>query len=123
MPQERNNSIMELKFKKNWFGRWYIDLPEYIKAGGKKADLEMVRGADILLDYVSEGKRRVKLRVSEELDFENHIHLFKYDEDGTGAYYQNSEIIDLDVWLCNVTKYVFGGYHPEEIYIEYNVGG
>jgi len=50
MSKERSNSIMELKFKKNWFGRWYIDLPQYLKEGGKKADLELVAGADTMLN-------------------------------------------------------------------------
>lgn len=109
---------MELKFKKNWFGHWYIDLPEYLEQGGRKADLEMVRGADQMLDYVSKRKRKIKLRVSETPDFPYMIHLFKYDEDDTGGYYYNSEIVDIDIWLCNVTKFVFGGYHPEDIYID-----
>jgi len=118
MSKERSNSIMELKFKKNWFGRWYIDLPQYLKEGGKKADLEMVAGADTMLDYIGRGKRRVKLRVSEEPNFPYAIHLFKHEEDDCGATYFNSEVTDQTVWLCNVTKYVFGGYHPEDIYVD-----
>jgi hypothetical protein len=28
---------------------WYIDLPEYLEAGGSKADLQMVSVADTML--------------------------------------------------------------------------
>jgi hypothetical protein len=34
---------------------WYIDLPEYIENGGSKGDLQMVEGADTMLDIISAG--------------------------------------------------------------------
>jgi len=108
---------MELKFKKNWLGRWYIVLPEYIKQGGRKADLEMVCGADKMLDILSNGRRRVKLWVSEQPDFHYLLHMQQIHEDDMGSTYESSEHSNLDIWLCNVTKYVFGGYFPQNIYL------
>ncbi len=35
---------------------WYIELPEYIAQGGNKGDLEMVDGADIMLDIMAAGR-------------------------------------------------------------------
>ena len=41
--------MKNLKFKKEEDNKWYIDLTEWT---GDKADLEMVAGADILLDIL-----------------------------------------------------------------------
>src|SRR5882757_2642031 len=35
-------------------GEWYIDLPEYLLLGGKQEDLQMVAGADEVLDKYAE---------------------------------------------------------------------
>jgi hypothetical protein len=40
---------------------WYIDLPEYLASGGSKGDLQMVEGADTMLDIISEGATEVCL--------------------------------------------------------------
>ena len=41
--------------------RWYVDLPEWM---GTKADLEMVFGADTMLDIISNKGSEVKLNIS-----------------------------------------------------------
>lgn len=47
--------MKEYKFIKE--GRdWFIDLPEYIEGGGSKGDLQMVEGADKMLDMMAEEK-------------------------------------------------------------------
>jgi hypothetical protein len=51
------------KFVKEPTGRWYIDLPEY---EGMHADLEMVEGADTMLEYVGKGNHLVYLQLSEQ---------------------------------------------------------
>ncbi|MET3500543.1 hypothetical protein ABIC45_002134 [Mucilaginibacter rubeus] len=56
-------AIHTYKFIKEDNGRWYIDLPDW---QGVKADLEMVEGADTMLDYVGEGSNEVKLLLAEE---------------------------------------------------------
>ena len=109
--------------------RWYIDVPEYIEAGiGTKDNLEMVLGADDLLDALSKNGIQVTLEIadycpatSNELDqpfdmLEKTIN----NPPGTGATYT---WIDWDskgapeyvCWLCPVAEYVFGRY-PEFIY-------
>ncbi len=40
---------------------WYIDLPEYLANGGSKGDLQMVQGADTMLDIISEGRMEISL--------------------------------------------------------------
>lgn len=107
-----------LEFYKEDNGRWYIDLPEFLEGGfGGKADLEMVAGADDMLEVVGNGSSRVALEVGEK-PFDNaDILLLKYKNDEAGANYKTNISDVKDVWLCNVTKYVFGGYHPQNIFV------
>ena len=55
---------MRLDFYKTEDDRWFIDLPEYIEQGGDHEDLEMVRGADQLLDILSNGSNAAQVEVS-----------------------------------------------------------
>ena len=50
------------RFYKETSNRWYIDLPDWT---GSKDDLEMVAGADAMLEYMAEGKSEVSVIVSE----------------------------------------------------------
>ena len=98
---------------------WYIDFPEYIKKGGSKSDLLMVRGADTMLEQLSDGKR-IELTFSASVIPYAHIKLTKLFGDPWGATYMtNRKEITKMVWLCNVTKAVMGG-HPKNIYIYVN---
>ena len=104
-----------LKFNKEETG-WYIDLPEWT---GSKADLAMVAGADKLLDRVSYGDNSVELTVS-RAPIDNYYKLKLTDEAneaGGGVYkvYGPKTFPD-QIWLCDVTKFVFGGYMPPELY-------
>jgi hypothetical protein len=110
---------MIFRFYKELDERWYIDLPDWI---GSKADLEMVAGADVMLNYMSDNGNEVTLKLSEE-EFENSDKLEFVRmalEIENGAFYYLKEYqgvdIDLEMWLCDVTKFVFG-YFPQEIYI------
>lgn len=111
--------MKKLKFYKEYDGRWYIDLPNWL---GNKEDLEMVCGADTMLDYIADSMDYVNLGVSEAY-FDGSDEL-KYiglaDDLGNGAYYRLDTYkgisIELDMWLCDVTKFVFG-YFPSSIYI------
>lgn len=49
------------KFYKDEVHNWYIDLPSY---PGPKADLQMVMGADTMLDLLSQGNGYVHLYIS-----------------------------------------------------------
>lgn len=125
---------MKYRFYKSETGQWYIDLPKYLEEGiGKQANLEMVEGADKMLDILSEGRDEVTLSV-ETSTYDNHVwkeggHLLTrvqiHSGDYTGASYKANidEYTDLgtvnnvfSVWLCDVTKYVFGDF-PEVIYV------
>lgn len=127
------------RFYKDPDGRWYIDLPEYIDQGlGTKDNLEMVAGADTLLDKLSNDSDQVVLKFDDQ-PFEGHtIHLIRSAQDdesyadidpdldagGYYHYYDNplwlNKIINrfCPVWLCPVTLYVFNGAYPKNIYIQ-----
>lgn len=110
--------MKEFKFYKESDNRWYIDLPEWT---GNVCELEMVAGADKMLDYMADGKTKLSLILSVE-DFENSnklefIELANNIENG--AYYKldtyNGINLNSEMWLCDVTKFVFGKF-PETIY-------
>jgi hypothetical protein len=108
-------TVNTYKFVKEDTGRWYIDLPNW---QGVKADLEMVEGADIMLDYVGEGSREVELILT-EAPFEGSTELqliedYK-DHVGGGIYLLNEyegKTLNQQMWLCDVTKFVFGKLPP-----------
>lgn len=121
------------KFYKNEENRWYIDLPEYIESGvGTIENLEMVCGADILLDIVSKGRDRVKLEITtikpvnyDDFDSYNELILISSNNDiYSGATYklveENNYNIkgDFEVWLCPVTLYVFNDEYPTSIWFK-----
>lgn len=105
--------------------RWYIDFPEW---KGDLWELEMVEGADKMLDKIAgPGRREVFLTMS--------LKPFTHDEDGMGSYplvkikdtpeiggaryllkEWYGEELNLEMWLCHVTEFVFGSL-PEIIYI------
>lgn len=106
----------ELTFNKTK-GCWYIDLPEW---DGSTEDLAMVNGADRMLDIIAskQGKDEVTLKVWLCKPDVPCISISKIAEDAQGATYQVNDYPEYNgtVWLCNVTKFVFLGFHPETIY-------
>jgi hypothetical protein len=97
------------RFYKEQDGRWYIDLPEWT---GEKADLEMVLGANDMLDVLARGDDWVDVMISTE-EFEESQCLTLI---GDGVY-ENSHIYGPPtVWLCSVTEFVFGNYPPKIYY-------
>ena len=94
--------------------QWFIDLPEW---EGEKADLQMVLGADTLLDVLSNRGYEVSLDVSLEKQDEDYLKLSKIrDCEVNGADYVITSI-GHELWLCDVTKFVFGGL-PKTIYVK-----
>lgn len=108
----------QLSFIKETTGGWYIDLPKW--TGGKGA-LQMVAGADTMLDMLSEGNNNVKIDVS-FTPFPNATELKKLriPTFGNGAFYKvvscNGVKLGSTIWLCNVTEFVFGEF-PKKMYI------
>jgi len=113
------NTRKSLSFYKEEDGRWYIDLPTWT---GTKAELEMVAGADKMLDILAQEKKEVTLDVS-LYPLEDFIKISKIEDcDPTtgGATYtikNEGDIFPSQMWLCDVTKFVFG-YLPETIYLK-----
>jgi hypothetical protein len=104
-----------------------VDLPEW---EGVKAELEMISGADTLLDIVSQGDETVHIVISmESFENANMLELIgattKEQQETTevcgGAYYimKNYEGIEFNLvlWLCNVTIFVFQEF-PDKIYFK-----
>jgi hypothetical protein len=110
-----------IKFEKV-LHEWYAVIPEW---EGERAELQMVAGADTWLDLICEGAWDVWMTISdapfagaEELHL---IELGKLEgpEIGTGAWYIAKTYLGLEfnlkMWLCDVTKFVFGDF-PKTIY-------
>lgn len=112
--------MRKFKFYKEADGRWYVDLPEW---PGSKADLEMVAGADAMLEYMAEGEGEVRVYISEE-EFEGAETLRlegKAEDIGSGAYYFMQRYrginIDLKMWLCDVVLFIYSGKFPDKLFI------
>lgn len=100
--------------------RWYVELPEW---EGSKADLEMVAGADLLLEILRFGcpDFYMKVEICEEYFEDAEIILHRMDDKGnylaedlTIFYLDNKT---LNVWLCEVTLFVYG-YYPTQLYLK-----
>ena len=55
--------IRKVKFYKEQSGRWFVDLPEW---EGPKEDLEMVSGADDLLNIIAQGDDEIYAQIGDE---------------------------------------------------------
>lgn len=105
---------MTFKFNREEDSKWYIDYPQW---EGDKAELEMVLGADYLLDILSQGEDTVYVNFSLEEVEDYKFELERDREDGGGYYYKvTSSFTFFDVWLCHVTKFVLGDF-PQKIWI------
>lgn len=103
------------KFYKEPDGRWYIHLPTWL---GEKDELEMVMGADTMLDILSEGEN-TKTLLLDDVDFSHSQYVLKrQNEEFEGCWYEISgmNITPFRLWLCSVTKFVMGGY-TKNIYL------
>lgn len=108
-------------FLKEDSGKWYIDIPGWER---DKAELEMVEGADTMLDYVSENDSIVTLKLSDTSFTEaNELELrhdYSQQTGGGGIYFlerYEGETMNQEMWLCEVTEYVFGRL-PQIIYFK-----
>jgi hypothetical protein len=105
----KNNKTMGKKtytFEKDLDSKWYIILPEWT---GDRSELEMVCGADVMLDILSQGESRVDLTISRYPFKESNFTLtFDKNESEGGWYNLKSDFHEFPIWLCHVTKFVFG---------------
>lgn len=106
-----------LKFNKEENNRWYIDLPDWAESHD---NLEMVAGADDLLNFLGGNPITISCIISkEDKEIEGYIKLKRLNWGLTsGAYYSvNYDGINRKLWICPVTLYVMGEY-PEYLYIK-----
>lgn len=108
-------------FVKEESGEWFIVLPDY---PGEKADLQMVAGADLMLDHLlslmdNPDKGMVNLIISDGTDvFNDHTLYFIEEPEHSGAIYF-AEAFGMHIWLCDVVKFIFGEF-PKSIYFSVN---
>lgn len=110
------------RFYKTEEQKWYVDLPEWTKS---VVDLEMVEGADTMLDKVSGYKNECYLKMSDEpIKGADRMKLVKDRTNcklGGGDYIMETykgKAFNHKLWLCSVTESVFGDL-PEVIYVDY----
>jgi hypothetical protein len=107
------------RFYKTPENRWYIDLPDW---KDDIAALEMVLGADTMLDTVSEQGNECFIDMSDEpFEGADAVKLIENLQQsiGGGNYLMETfkgETVNQEMWLCEVTEYVFAGL-PERIYV------
>lgn len=106
------------RFYKELDNRWYADVPEWT---GFKEELEMVSGADTMLDIIAQGESEVRLKLStKHFDNSSCLKLLREDSEIGGGHYVMEKYIgiefNLELWLCEVTRFVLGCI-PENIYI------
>lgn len=114
--------IKTYTFEKNENNKWFVVLPEFLELyPGHEGELQMVFGADTMLDIIAQGEDKVHLTLSleefEGCDVLNKMH--DTPEVGGAMYvmpkYKGFEY-NLEMWLCGVTEFVFG-HLPEKIYL------
>ena len=129
-PVFRSNFVFIMERGVRFFkqdGKWYADIPNHTLE-----ENEMVMGADVALDYVSNGKEEVTVTLTDEYPGYNAPLVFYLkDHDDEGATYSVDGLLLMtfleavgkafagyapEIWICNVTHDVFGE-HPEYIYL------
>jgi len=106
--------MKQFTFEKDIDSRWYVVLPEW---PGDRADLEIISGADAFCEILAQGEQNITVGMSiEPFDGYRYKLTFVNHEGGGGDYHLTSLFYDFPVWLCHVTKFVFGSM-PENIYI------
>lgn len=119
---------IKVSFTKESNGRWYVDFPNWPLSHD---NLEMVAGADDLLDILNNGTNHVSLQVYTKRPKDYDIELKKVHSALTkGAFYtvetplngweKSNSVRRKQLWLCPVTLTVLGQY-PQQIYLnKYN---
>jgi hypothetical protein len=114
----------KITFEKESSGKWYAVLPEW---EGPHAALQMVAGADTLLDDIvvinsehantSPNSNFVTIDVEPD-DTDDHDMLLEHISNGDyvviGAKGNYTRVDGARLWLCGVTTFVFG-YYPLQI--------
>ncbi len=110
----------KLTFKKESDNNWYIDLPAW---PGPHHALQMVAGADDLLDYVSEGRKTITVEVTTSNNpiEGDGILMSRYQYSLTGGAHYHTNVSNIPhAWLCPVTLFVYQRY-PKYIFIAHSM--
>jgi len=105
--------MRRFKFEREIDNKWYIVLPKW---DGDHSELEMVCGADTMLDILSDGENEVFISISLEPIIGSITLVFDRDEAEGGWYNLKSDTYEFPVWLCHVTKFIFG-YLPQKMWL------
>jgi hypothetical protein len=118
-----DSGVMNYRFYKDDIG-WFIDIPDWQES---RMELQMVCGADDLCDILSEGNSEFNIDISlfpfEDCETIRRTKLGRLEgfEYGSGAWYELNSYKNtpkhLEMWLCDVTKFVFGEF-PIEIHFK-----
>lgn len=103
-------------FVKEPDGRWYADIRHW--PGLFHSNLEMVAGADDLLNALDRGSGYVKMEVAlDPADKRDWFKMIKMSQTDMGATYRvlYCDRYNGKAWLCNVGKFVMGK-HPDSIF-------
>lgn len=116
-------NVYQLAFVKEEDGGWYIDLPSWT---GAHANLAMVAGSDLLLDFLLKDGNRVEVEVVKSdkplAEYDSDERFFRCEQIDMslfgGSTYEVYGLKDFDhtIWICPVTLFVLGEY-PKYIYI------
>ncbi|TBO44836.1 DUF6717 family protein [Pedobacter kyonggii] len=108
-----------IRFYKNAKHEWYADIPEW---GGDIADLQMVEGADELLNWIAIAGDECKLLMADapikNAEILDLVYAREENLGGGGDYLLEKfrgEFKNHKLWLCHVTEFVFKQL-PERIY-------
>lgn len=110
-----------IRFYKNAKHEWYADIPEW---DGALDELQMVEGADDLLNWIAESTGECKLLLADE-HFEQAeilelVYVREENLGGGGDYMLETfkgDVKNHRLWLCHVTEFVFKQL-PERIYFK-----
>lgn len=110
--------MKKLSFTKE-HGTWYINLKYW---PGPKSALAMVQGADKLLDKVSTDGKTAKVHVYEKptkgTTIKAKLIVPNLLKNGGNYTIEGPEGYPKKMWLCAVTRFVYLGRMPKELYIK-----
>jgi len=109
----------KIRFYKNLSDEWYADIPEW---DGDPADLQMVEGADELLNWITGQGSSCELIMADEYlneaDVLELVYVREANLGGGGDYILENfrgRVVNHKLWFCHVTIFVFKQL-PEKIY-------
>lgn len=124
--EERSNYVLDAMKGISFYKKddiWYADVPEH-----SESENEMVAGADVFLEKLSNGKPYISLKVSDKIYPKARFVFQRIDHDNGGATYlilghhpeapalsgESQDYAGQKFWLCNVV-HTFFGEHPKYI--------